>query len=151
MHEKKSVYIREIVWEREREKKKSMCVHEWMCVSTILLRTHQHWLTSKDIHQYYADTGFSLEDVPKAIDDRDGWHGREPRNSVPALQLDDNNDEWMIMCRCQCTWTLERNKASKTQRQGRKEKRIERKIDGEGVKEIRIQKKRERGGSRDRE
>ena len=38
-------------------------------------------------HQLGADTGCILEDLPGAIDDRDGWRERESGNNVLLVQL----------------------------------------------------------------
>ena len=43
----------------------------------ILLSTLAHcWLTSKSSHQHCVDTRYNLEDLPVAMDDKDGWWER---------------------------------------------------------------------------
>ena len=42
------------------------------------------------IQQLYADTGCSLEDLPGAVDDRDGWHERV--REIYA-SIDDDDDD----------------------------------------------------------
>ena len=43
------------------------------------------------LHQLCADTGGSLEDLPRAMNDRDGWGERAI--SALAGRLDDDNDD----------------------------------------------------------
>ena len=49
------------------------------------------------LHQFYADTGCSLEDLPEAMDDRDRWGERELGKSALSLRLDDDNEIQIIM------------------------------------------------------
>ena len=49
--------------------------------------------------QLCADTRYSLEDLPGAIDDRDGWRERqrESGRSVPAGRHDDDDDDDILI------------------------------------------------------
>ena len=38
--------------------------------------TCQCWLTNKDLHQFCVDTGYSIEDLPIVMNDRDRWQER---------------------------------------------------------------------------
>ena len=42
-------------------------------------------------HTSCADTGCSLEDLPRVIDDRVGWRERESGNSVFSVGHDDDD------------------------------------------------------------
>ena len=56
-------------------------------ISDILLWTLTHGHASDDqpariyLHQLYADTGYSLENLPGAMDDWDGWRERESQGN----------------------------------------------------------------------
>ena len=69
-------------------------------ISDILLWTPSHGLAKAGrpartyIQQLCADTGCSLEDLPGAMNDRDGW--RESERSVLAVRHDDDDDD--IIC-----------------------------------------------------
>ena len=52
--------------------------------------THQCWLTSKDLHPVWEDIRWNLEELPKVMDDRDGWWGWVIK-SVLSVQLEDEN------------------------------------------------------------
>ena len=45
------------------------------------------------LHQLCMDTGCGLKDLPRALDDRDGWKARESRKSMLSVWLDDDDDE----------------------------------------------------------
>ena len=70
----------------------------WCCrrskdefISDVLLwtTTHGHtsvnWSASTYIHQLCASTGCSLEDLPKEMDDRDGWRERYKDKEFHAI------------------------------------------------------------------
>ena len=46
----------------------------------------------KGLYQFCVDTGCSLQDLPEANDDRDGWWEGESGNSVLSARLDDDNN-----------------------------------------------------------
>ena len=84
--------------------------HGWLSkneiISDVLWWTSTHGHTSTDqpaktfIHKVCADIGCSLEDLPGAMNDRDGWserqkqrqrdRERESRDSVLSTRLDDD-------------------------------------------------------------
>ena len=51
------------------------------------------------LHQLCVDIGYSLENLPEAIDDRDKWResGRESGKSVLVVRLDDDDDEFAVL------------------------------------------------------
>ena len=54
-----------------------------------------------NLHQLCVDTGCSLEDLPAAMDDRDGWRERERASghSVQSARLDDDEKNlWIYSC-----------------------------------------------------
>ena len=69
--------------------------HEWKIkdelISKVLQWTRKCWPTSKNLHQLSADTWCSLEDIPRAIDDRDGWS--KSVWEIHAVRLDDDDDD----------------------------------------------------------
>ena len=46
-------------------------------------------INSKDVYCIW-----SMEDLLKAMDDRDGWREKESGKSMLSSQLDDDNDRW---------------------------------------------------------
>ena len=51
------------------------------------------WLARTYSHQLCADTGCRLEDLPGAMDDRDGWRDREPGKSLLSAWFDGDHDD----------------------------------------------------------
>ena len=47
----------------------------------------QHWYDHQELQELYANTIYSLEDFPGAMDERE----RESRKSVQAASLDDDD------------------------------------------------------------
>ena len=79
-------------------------VHCWRCkdelISDVLLWTSSYWLESigrpTKISQLCTDTGFSLEDLPDRMDDKDEW--RELGKSVlEARYGDGDNDDILFL------------------------------------------------------
>ena len=66
--------------------------------------THLCWLTSKNLYQFCGGTGFSLEDLPRALNDRGGW--RESGKSV----LSRATRWWWRRC---CSTKMSLNKEAK--------------------------------------
>ena len=68
-------------------------------VSYVLLWTLSHGRDSSSrpaktyLQQLCADTGWCLQDLPGAIDDRDRWRERESMISVLVVQLDGDDDD----------------------------------------------------------
>ena len=56
-------------------------------ISGVLLWTSIDGHARTYLHQLCADKGYSLENLPRAMDDRDGW--RESGKSMLAVGLDD--------------------------------------------------------------
>ena len=44
--------------------------------------------------EFCADTGYNLEDLPGAMDDRDGWQERSVLAARHDDDDDDDDDEW---------------------------------------------------------
>ena len=57
---------------------------------------HQCWITY--IYQLWVDTIYCREDLPRIIDDRNGW--RESGNTMRSAQLCDGDDDDV----CVCVW-----------------------------------------------
>ena len=50
-----------------------------------------------NIQQLWADTGYSLENIPGAMDDRDGWRERVERSMLPEWHDDDDDFPVLIL------------------------------------------------------
>ena len=50
------------------------------------------WLTSMDLYQLRVNTGYSLENMPEMIDERDGWWERKSGNSELSARFNDDDD-----------------------------------------------------------
>ena len=62
----------------------SLDFYTWTC---------QSWLTSKNLHQLYADIGCSLEYLSGMMAARDGWRESASEKSELAVQFHDNDED----------------------------------------------------------
>ena len=75
--------------------------HYWICkdelISNVLFLIPTHgqasvgWPAKTDIHQLCADTRYSLEDLPRAMDYSDGWWERESRDAMLSVWFDEDD------------------------------------------------------------